>query len=162
MSYDDRTNGPIYTAAFASSALTANAHDVFGIIPSSNSRVCLHEIVLGIPSSEGTDVGVEIWRGSTGVSTGAAITPRNIHGWTAASTAKASVTGPSSAVVSTTSAVRLYADATSELRWQYRPDPCDRPIFEVSQPMHVRITAPTTGRLSGTVTWSEPGKSARS
>lgn len=162
MSYDDRASGPIYTAAFVSTGLTANAHDVFGIVPSSNSRVCIHEIVLGIPSSDGTDVGVEIWRGSTGVSTGAAITPRNIHGWTAASTAKSSVTGPSSAVVSTTSAVRLYADAMSELNWKYRPDPCDRPIFEVSQPMHVRITAPTTGRMNGTVTFSEIGKSAAS
>jgi hypothetical protein len=161
MSYE-RANGPIYTVTFVSTALTANPHDVFGIVPSSNSRVCIHEIVLGIPSSDGTDVGVEIWRGSTGVSTGADITPRNIHGWTAASTAKSAVTGPSSAVVSTTSAVRLYADVTSELRWQYKPNPCDRPIFEVSQPAHVRITAPTTGRMRGAVTFSEIGKSAAS
>ena len=161
MSYD-RASGPIYTAAFVTTGLTANPHDVFGIVPSANSRACIHELVLGIPSSDGTDVGVEIWRGSTGVSTGGAITPRNIHGWTAAPSAKSSVTGPSSAVVSTTSAIRLYADVTSELRLKYCPDPCDRPVLEVSQPMHVRITAPTTGRMNGTVTFSEIGKSAAS
>jgi len=158
MSYD-APKGPIFTAAFGSSALSASAHDVFGILAPSNSRVRIEEIVLTQPSSEGTDFSVQLLRGSTASSTSTAITPRHIHGWSDM-VAGSSVTGPSTTLVSTTSAVVLYSDGTSDLRWAYKPAPCDRPIINVGQRLHVRVSALSTGRLNGTITFSEIGKPA--
>ena len=158
---DIHNRGPIYTASFQTPALTTNAHDAIGILAPTNSRVVIHEIALAFPSSEAPDrLGVHLLRGSTASSTSVAITPVHIHGWTGAPTAGSSVTLPCTTLVSTTSAVRLQADAFWDNVWRFMPEPGMRPILEVSQRMHVRITAPSTPRLNGTLTFSEIGKPA--
>jgi hypothetical protein len=153
--------GPIYTASFQTTALTTNAHDVIGIAAPSNSRIAIHEITLAQPTTEASDrFGVQLLRGSTASSTSAAITPRHIHGHTGTPTAGASVTRPCTTLVSTNSAVLLHADAATENRWFYRPAPWDRPILTTEQRLHVRITAPSTTRMNGTIVFSEIGKPA--
>lgn len=157
---DIQNRGPVYTAAFASTDLAASAHDVLGLLAPANSRVRIDEIVLTLPSSDATNVGVQLLRGSTASSTGATITPRHIHGWSDLS-AGSSVTGPSATLVSTASAVAIYSDGTSQLRWAYKPAPDDRPIINMGQRLHVRISALSTGlRLNGAITFSEIGRPA--
>lgn len=154
-------NGPIYTASFQTTALTTNPHDAFGILPSTLSRVAIHEITLAQPTTEAPDrLGVQLLRGSTASSTSAAITPRHIHGWSGAPTAGSSVTLPCTTLVSTASAVLVHADAFFDNKWVWRPAPMDRPVLDVSQRLHVRITAPSTTRLNGTIKFSELGKTA--
>jgi hypothetical protein len=155
--------GPIYTASFQTTSITTATCDVIGIKAPDNSRVCIHEIVAAQPSTDASDrFGVQLLRGSTASSTSAAITPRNIWGWSGAPTAGSSVTQPSATLVSTTSAVLIYADAAHDNRWQYRPMPMDRLILDAGQRLHVRITAPSTTKLNGTITFSEIGNKASS
>lgn len=155
--------GPVYAAAFATTAATASSHDVFGILPSTNTRVCIHEILVALPTTDfqAERITITVLRGSTASSTGAAITPQHVHGWSGAPTAGSSVTGPSATLVSTTSAVLMHADVFTDHRWCYKPEPNDRLILEQGQRLHVRITAPTTTRLSGVLTFSEIGTQAR-
>jgi hypothetical protein len=157
------TNGQIFSAAFQTTALTTNPHDAFGILAPTNSRVVIHEIVLAQPTTEAPDrLGVQLLRGSTASSTSAAITPRNIMGHALAPSAGSSVTLPSSTLVSTASAVLLAADAAFDNRFAFRPAPCDRPMIEAGQRLHVRISAPSTGRMNGTLLYSEIGRPASS
>jgi hypothetical protein len=154
---------PIYSAAFQTTAVTTNPHDAIGILAPTNSRVAIHEIVLSQPTTEAPDrIGVQLLRGSTASSTSAAITPRNLSGHSGAVVAGSSVTLPCTTLVSTTSAVLLAADAADDNRFAYKPAPCDRPILEAGQRLHVRITAPSTTRLNGTIFFSEIGKPASS
>src|SRR5262249_6594970 len=139
--------------------LTTNPFDAIGILAPTNSRVAIHEIALAVPSTEAPDrLGVQLLRGSTISSTSVAITPRHIHGWTGAPTAGSSVTLPCTTLVSTTSAVRLVADAFWDNVWRWTPEPMHRPILEVGQRLHVRLSAPSTTRMSGTITFSEIGR----
>ena len=155
---------PVYTAAFISAALTTNPYDIVGILASSQTRVVIHKLEVGIqdatPISE--DLGVSFLRGSTASSTSASITPTNIEGWSGVPTAASSVTGPSSGLVSTASASLIYA-----LGWHHQDDLLiyeprerqDRFILAPSQRLHVRITAPSSAiALYGTLTFSEIGK----
>lgn len=154
--------GPIYKAAFSSTALSTNPHDLIGILASSLSRVAIHEITIAQPSTDSAydSLGIQILRGSTASSTSAAITPRHISGHSGSPTAGSSVTLPCTTLVSTTSAVLLHADAMRGNRYCYRPDECERPILDVSQRLHVRVTAPSSARWNATITFSEPGKPA--
>ncbi len=154
-------NGPIDIASFQTTGLTTAVHDAIGIRASTSSRTMIHEIVLAQPTTEASDrFGVQLLRGSTIASTSVAITPRHLHGWSGTPTAGSSVTLPCTTVASTASSVLLYADAAVDNRWIYRPEPCERPILDVSQRLHVRITAPSTTRLNGCITFSEIGKPA--
>jgi hypothetical protein len=159
MKHHPELTGPIFTAAFQTTALTANAHDIFGILAPSNSRVRIHEVCLAQPSTESPDdrLGVRLLRGSTASSTATALSPRHIHGWSGVPAAGSSVTFGCTTLVSTASAVLLYADSFFYNIFNFRPDPCDRPVLDVDQRLHVRITAPSTGRMNGTITWSEIG-----
>jgi hypothetical protein len=155
-------NGPIYSAPFSSTSLTTNPHDVIGILASSLSRVSIHEIKIGQPCTDGAidSLGVQLLRGSTASSTSGANTPRHIHGWSGVPTAGSSVTLPCTTLVSTTSAVLVDAAAFTENGYSYKPEPCDRLVLDVSQRLHVRVTAPSSGRLNGTIVFSEIGKPA--
>jgi hypothetical protein len=153
--------GPIYTASFAAVSMTTNPADVFGILASTLSRVRVISVELGAQSSAPVAqmLGVQVWRGSTASSTSAAITPTNIEGHTGALSAGSSVTQPSSGIVSTTSAVSLFANSwhLDDQNWKW--EPCQSPILEKSQRMHVRVTAPsTTTSIYGTLTFEEMGK----
>lgn len=153
--------GPIYTASFQTTALTTAAQDAFGILASATSRVMIHEIVLAQPTTEAPDrFSVQLLRGSTISSTSVAITPRHIHGWTGTPTAGSSVTLPCTTVASTASSVLVYADAAIDNRWVYNPCPSERLILNASQRLHVRISAPSTGRMNGSITFSEIGRPA--
>src|SRR5262245_6862322 len=78
-------NGPVYTAAFATTALsTAGPHDLFVLTSTGNARVVLLDIEVCQTSSAPTvpqGLGLRLWRGSTGIGGGAAITPVHVHGW---------------------------------------------------------------------------------
>jgi hypothetical protein len=155
--------GPVYTASFSATTTTTNPYDLFGILPSTSSRVCIHEITIGNistgPASEA--VGMTLWRGSTASSTSAAITPRDVRGYTGVPTAGSSVTGPSSSTVSTTSAVAIHAESWvyGQESWKFCPEECERPLLEVSQRLHLRMSAPAAGlTLAGTLKFSEIGK----
>lgn len=156
---DIHNRGPIYAASFQTTALTTNPHDIFGILASTATRVAIHEIRLGQPTTEAPDrLGVVLLRGSTASSTATTVTPRHIHGWSGVPTAGSSVTFGCTTLVSTASAVLLEADAFFDNSWVYRPAPADQPIIDSGQRLHVRITAPSTTRMNGTVVFAEIGK----
>lgn len=153
--------GPVYTASFAAATMTTNPTDVFGILASSLSRVRIISVELGAQSSAPVAqmLGVQIWRGTTASSTSVAIVPTNIEGHTGAVAAGSSVTLPTSGVVTTTSAVSLFANSwhLDDQNWKW--EPCQSPILEKSQRMHVRVTAPsTTTSIYGTLMFEEMGK----
>lgn len=164
MSYGSPVNaGPVYTASFTATALTTNPYDLFGLLPSTASQVLIHEITVGnISTGPATEaVGMTLWRGSTASSTSAAITPRDIRGYTGTPTAGSSVTAPSSATVSTTSAVAVHSDSWvyGQRSWHYCPEPCERPLLALSQRLHLRMGAPAAAMsVQGTIKFSEPGK----
>lgn len=153
--------GPVYTAAFAAETMSTNPTDIFALLASSNSEVEILEIRAGMQSSAPVNqtLGMRVWRGTTGASTGAAITPRHIDGSTAMRAAVTGVTGPTSGVVSTTSAHLINADV-----WHFHDDiwvykPCPPPIVNTSQRFHVNATAPSTASsIYGTITFRETGK----
>jgi hypothetical protein len=72
--------GNLYLVPFSVSASTAGATDVLTILAPTNSQVQLRELYLGAVSSAPptANLEVDVYRGSTGVSTGAAITPLNL------------------------------------------------------------------------------------
>ncbi len=151
-------SGTVYSAAFRSTTLSTNPHDLFGITAPSNSKVRIREILIAEISPDNDGVGVELLRGSTIASIGAALTPQNLKGWASAPTAGSSVTGPSTTLVSTASATRIHAGAFTENLFHYRPAPIAAPILAEGQRLHVRITAPATGSISGSITFEEIGQ----
>jgi hypothetical protein len=161
--HSNPNSAPIYSATFASVSISTAEFDAFGILAPANSRVVIHEIRLGMQSTNPVNqtLGVRILRGSTAASAGTALTPRHIHGWTGAPSAGSSVTQPSSALVSTASAVLVFADNWHfhDDVWIYRPCPEDRLVLEASQRLHVRVTGPTTTTpIYGTLTFAETGR----
>lgn len=164
MSYTDRNGGQVYTATIESSVLSTNPHDLLTLL-SSNSRVELLDLEFYQVTAAPLGIGIELWRGSTGSGGGSAVTPVNIKGWSGAPSAVSAVTANSSAVISTTSAVRLAAGAfeAGDGKWCFRP--CVPPVLDTAQRAHIRITAPSTGgaagvAIYGTATFRETGKPA--
>lgn len=158
---DIHHRGPVYTASFQTTAATTTVADVLGIRASTASRVMVHEIKVAQPIEPSTTerISVALLRGSTASSTAAALTPRHLHGWTGVPTAGSSVTGPGG-TVSTASAVLMDAASLIDGRWCHKPAPSDRIILEADQRLHVRVSAPSTNRLNGSIIWSEIGRPA--
>jgi hypothetical protein len=165
MTPDIHNRGPVYVASFAAHAMTTNPFDAVGILASTLSRVAVCEFRIGHQSSAPVSqtLGIQFLRGSTASSTSAAITPRHIHGWSGVPTAGSSVTLPCTTLASTTSAVLVQAGAwhLDDSEWVWRPDPRDRLILDVSQRLHIRLTAPSTALpVYGCLTFGELGKPA--
>lgn len=156
--------GPIYAASFSATALTTNAQDLFGVLAPATSRVAIREIKFGQYSDPGDAqaemLSVLLIRGSTISSTSAAITPVNVKGWTGVPTAGSSVTLPCTTLASTASASLVHADTFNVMGgWRYYPVPEERIVLEISQRLHVRITAPNDAlTLNGTILFEEIGK----
>ncbi len=156
MSHD--YSGSVFTASFRSTGLTAGTpHDFFGLLAPSDSKVRIREISINAVSSDQTSIGVQLLRGSTASSTSAAISPVNLKGWSGAVAAGSSVTAPSSTVVSTASAVLLYAGFLDENSFCYCPEEIAAPILAESQRLHVR-TDDAAVSMQGTITFEEIGK----
>ncbi len=167
MAYESRVVGApgrLYAASFEASAVsTVGPFDLFGLTPSSSSRVVIHEIDLSYLSTNTQAseqiMGISVYRGSTAASTSAAITPVNYKGHATAPAAVSSVTGPSSEIVSTSSAVLLHTGTLDADGFQYNPWPENRPMLDVSQRLHVRVTVPSSAiSVVGTMIFEEIGK----
>lgn len=157
-------NGPIYTASFVTTALsTGGGHDLFQLTSTSASRVAILDIEVTQPSSAALTqaLGLRLFRGTTGVGGGAAVTPVHINGHSTQA-AVTGVTANSSTVVSSTSAVLLHAAAMDTTgKWRYTPI---RPptLNNTGQKLHLVTTTPqvATGALHVTVTMAEIGRPA--
>lgn len=158
---DYRNRGPVYTATFTTTAASTGGEiDAFGLTAPSNSRVEVHAVSIGQPTANppAANLGVLLLRGSTAIGGGTTITPRNLAGWTGALTAGSSVTGPSTSVGSTASAVVVYADAFVGGVWWYYPAKDDRVVLEAGQRLNIRLTTPQQTSINGTIMFSETGR----
>jgi len=160
-----RAAGPIFLAPLSTSVLsTSNGWDVLQITASSSSRFELLGIDLSLASTQfasGSAIALQLLRGSTAASTGAAITPRNVKGWPNTPTPNLTVAGPSSGLTSTASAVLLWSGAFDSMgRLSYRPrDREERVVITVSQALNFRVGAPQIPvTITGSVLLSETGK----
>lgn len=147
----------------AISLTTANAWDLFTITADSSARFELVKVQLQIASTLSAlthAIGLQLMRGSTAASTGAAVTPINIKGWTGALSASLTATQQSSTVISTASAVVLHAGAFDfNGTYCYEPEECERPVIAVSQRLNMRTTTPqNAASVHGTITVRELGK----
>ena len=159
--------GNLYKIPFTAT-LTTNPYDLVGILAPNNSQVVLREFIVGALSTAqpmGATMQVSIFRGSTASSTSAAITSVQILPQTspAPCVAGSSVTGPSSGLVSTASATLIHTDSWSAAFQSYmyfQDDPAMRaPRCDVSQRLHVRLSAPSTAlAVVGTATIEEIGR----
>ena len=137
---------PDYNIAFETSALTTKPHDVFAVLASSESKVEVHKISVGIRSTDISNLqglGIDIYRGSTSTpGSTATVTPANLDGHSGRTTAAMTVNSNSSSLMSTTSAERLWSDTLGDSGFCYEPG-FATPIIDVSQRLHVRVTAPS-------------------
>jgi hypothetical protein len=157
-------NGGItYNIPIASQALTTGAGgwDLLTITASSSSRFELVKVDLQIVSTQATvwpGIGLQLMRGSTGVSTGAAIVPANVKGWTGAQSAGLTATAPSSTPISTASAVAIHAGAF-DANGSFRYEPSDRPVMAIGQRLNLRTSTPQVpATITGCVVVRETGK----
>jgi hypothetical protein len=158
--------GPLYSIALATATLsTANAWDVLSITAdSSASRVELVELRLCLVSTQYTSapaLGLQLLRGSTSSSTGASITPRNIKGHPNPPSAAFTAAGPSSGLMSTASAVLVWAAGfDGHGRLVYRPrDREERPTLALGQRLNLRVGTPQIPAVvTGSLLLCESGK----
>jgi hypothetical protein len=154
--------GRIYTACNRITAMTTAATEVVSLLPSSLSRVEVVSLELGQPTSGAiTPMLVEIFRGAGTGSTGAAITPVNRNGWTAAPASTCSVIGNSTTPNSTAGASLIHLDTFDQASGKFCWEPCHRPNLEISQRFSARVTPMTTAILTGltmTLTFREGGR----
>lgn len=151
-------SGAVHSASFETTGLTAGTpYDLLTVIASSNSRIKIHEVNLSAVSSADTSIGISLLRGSTQTASTSSITPVNLKGWSEASTASASVRGPSSGLSSTASAVPIYQGSLVDNGFQYRPEEICKPVLDVSQRLHIR-SDDAFSQMRGTVVFEEIGK----
>jgi hypothetical protein len=159
------SGGPIFNIPIINASLsTANAWDLVGLTADSSGRLEILDIMLTIAStqfSSGSGLAITLLRGSTGTSTGAALAPKNVKGWSGAPTPAFTASGPSSGLVSTASAVAVFADSfDSHGRFRFRPgDRDERLVLILSQKLHLRTTTPSIAVVvNGTIVAAEIGK----
>jgi hypothetical protein len=102
----------VFSSPFtAFAATTAGGYDLWGILAGPSDKVALHEIRLGVSSTALVAFGIQLLRGSTASSTSGSAIVNNLKGQAGAVTDPSSVTLPCTTLVSTASAVLIYADA---------------------------------------------------
>lgn len=166
MDREPMDTGRIFTVTQLLAAMTTAATDAVtlsGSTAAGGSRVEILKLELQQFTTAPLPTAVELWRGSTGGSTAAAITPVNRNGWPTAPAAVATVTGASTSVLnSTTSAARLHVGGFGMDSGQYCYEPCFPPVIDYSQRFHARFTAQSTegalGEMAMTLTFREIGK----
>lgn len=157
--------GPVYAVPLSTTSLTtAGGWDLLTVTADSSARLEVVEVNLVVVSTQftaGSALALQFLRGSTAASTGAAITPRNVKGWSGAPSAAFTVAGPSSGLLSTASAVLLYSDAFDfRGRLTYRPT-CreERISLTLGQRLNLRVGTPQiAATITGSVLLSETGK----
>lgn len=160
-------SGPIFAFTFSAVSLsTAGPADLFFFTAPSNSRVSIREIRIG----QYTDFGdaqaellpIQLMTASTGTGAGSAITGLNVLRHTGAPTAGSSVTGPTTTVASTTSAVVNLSDSFNVAAgFYYKPDWDERIVVPPSGKFALRVGTPNDAiTLNGTLTLQEIGKPA--
>jgi hypothetical protein len=157
------SGGPVFDIPIAAATLsTGGPWDLFGLTASSSSRLEIQRIEITLQTSQfSTFPGLAflLITGSTGSSTGAAITPVNVRRHSGVVTAPFTATGPSSTVVSTASATLLFAGALDPTRFVYQPREQQRPILGLSGNCFVRTTTPSIAAIVNvTATVQELGK----
>ena len=159
----DLDTGRIYTVTQSLAAMSSGQFDAVSLVASTLARLEILKLEMQQGSSTLAGGIVELWRGSTGGSTAAAITAVNRNGWAAAPLAVATVTGASTGTLnSTSSAARLHAGGFEYDSGKYCYEPCFPPVIEYLQRFHARVTpGPTTGSttpLAVTLTFRELGR----
>lgn len=156
MDFNMYREGNIFVVPFATKAAltTAGPVDLFGFLPSTSpiSRGELLSINLSFSSSAVSQtpqaLNLQLLRGSTAASTSAVITPANLRGWTGTQTdAGSSITGPSSGIVSTASAVSIWSDSVNTaIGYLFPPYQEEtglvRPVLASGQRLHLRLDTP--------------------
>jgi hypothetical protein len=136
--------------------------DVLTITASSSSRIAVLRIEATLITTQYTTfpaLGLQLMSGSTGTSTGTAITPVNVLRRSNNKAADFTATGPSSTVVSTASAALIVAGGLDPLRWVYAPSDLRQPILGLSGILFLRTTVPSVAAvLSVSATVQELGK----
>lgn len=157
--------GPVFTYPFAASVLTTNT-DVFSLTAPANSRVVIREIRLGQYSDFG-DAQAELlslimMTGSTALGSTATLSGRNVKRYTGHPTFTTVVTGPSTTLASTTSAVLTFADTWNVAApYLYMPAWADRPVLGLGQTWVLRMSAPNDAlTVNGTLVLQEVGQGA--
>lgn len=154
--------GRIYTATQLFTMTTAPT-EVFSLVASSLSRAEIISVELQQNTTTPQAMPVEMYRGSTGGSTGGTITPANREGWPAAPVALAAVSGQSTTPNSTASVTiaRTYAGAFQVDSGWFKYEPSLGPIVDLSQRFNVRVGGSTgtgTFQMAATLTFRETGK----
>lgn len=157
--------GPMYSVPLTTTSLTTGGGwDVLQVTANSSARFEVVEVSLGLASSAfpvQAGLALQVLRGSTATSAGSAILARNVVGHTGASTAALTVTGPSSALTSTSSAVLLWSGAfDADGRLCYRPKSRDERItVTLGQRLNLRVGTPSVAvTITGSMLLSETGK----
>lgn len=155
---------PTYVASFTAVALsTAGPSDLFHITAPSNSRVAIEEIRLG-QFSEFGDAQAELMSmtlltGTTSAAVGSTLTPRNIRRHTGAPKAGTQVSGPSTTVASTASAVVMLADSFNVFwGWNLDESKSSHLVLNPGERAVLRVSTPNDAiSLNGTVKFQEIG-----
>jgi hypothetical protein len=164
--YTGDAQGPIYTYSFSATSLSSGGpNDVFCVTAPSNSRLLVRELILGQTSDFGDAqaevLSVTMLAKSTAIGGGSVITAVNKHLYTTAGVAAgSSVTGPSTTLASTASAVLFRADTWNVAAgYRYYPVPDERPVIGLSQRFVVRISTPNDGlTANGTLVLQQIGQ----
>jgi|KBSSwiStaDraftv2_1062776.scaffolds.fasta_scaffold03470_4 hypothetical protein len=160
-----RAAGPMYSVPLTTTALTtANGWDVLQITANSSARFEIVAIDLSLASTQfasGSAIALQLLRGSTAASTGAALTAPNVKPWVGAPSANFTAAGPSSGLTSTASATLIWSGAFDSMgRLTYRPaDRDERIAVTLAQRLNFRVGTPQIPvTITGSVLLSETGK----
>ena len=119
--------GNVFTVSLAAAALTtANAWDALTISANSSSRLEIQKIEVVWHATQQTSLpalGFQLMTGSTGASTGAAITPVNVERRSNSKSADFTATAQTCTVISTASASLVVAGGTRPLQVDLRAEP---------------------------------------
>lgn len=159
--------GPVFTATLVTSALsTAGPMDLVVLQSSAQTRVKIISLEAQQLSTAAQSVQVELWRGSSSTApAGTAVTPVNLDGWPNTVASKSGVTANTSTIISTASAVRLFAGGFSvgDGSFCYAPEE-KHPIITINQTFHARMgtilfSTATPVSVAVTLTYREIGRS---
>ena len=160
-------SGPIFTFAFSAISLsTAGPADLFFFTAPSNSRVSVREVRLGqyteFGDAQAELLPIQLMTGSTGTGAGTAIVGLNVQRHTGGPTAGSSLTGPTTTVASTASAVVNLSDSFNVAAgFYYKPDWDERIVVPPSGKFMLRVGTPNDAlTLNGTIVLQEIGKPA--
>jgi hypothetical protein len=167
MSEQDSYSTRIYTVPFVafpvSTTAGASYYDLWAGTATTVGRVELKEVNLGQLSTAtagNQQLNVQIYRGSTAIGGGSAVTPVNLKGWATAPAAGTIVNAPAATLSSTVAATLVIADNTDwSGNWDYRPDDFEELTIDTGQSFFVRVSAPPIlTYLSGTLKFKEVTK----